>query len=125
MYRKRYNPYEHAEQLGIRVAHQELRAANGYWIPDHNLILLRSGMRAVHARTVLAHEIGHAVLGHRDDRPKHESQADRFAARNLIDLAECEAVMRATGDLYLASLELEVSQRMLRLFLELEAVAAA
>lgn len=80
-----YDPWEHAERLGIDVFVRPLRTAHGLWLPEHDTILIHSHLRAGAQRLVLAHEVGHAVLAHRDDRPKHERQADRFAAHNLID----------------------------------------
>ncbi len=115
----KYNPYEHAERLNIEVIHRPIRTDNGLWLPDHRLIVIRSGLRAVHDRSTLAHEIAHACLGHRDDRPKHERQADWFAARKLIDRGEAERVFQWAPDETVAALELGVSQRMLRAFLQL------
>lgn len=119
-----YDPYQHAAELGIRVDHQSLRSANGLWVPDHNLILIRSGMRKVHDRSTLAHELAHALLGHRDDRPKHEVQADRLAADNLIDFDECRRAFRTEQDFYRAALELQVSTRLLRVYLNVHRLAS-
>jgi Zn-dependent peptidase ImmA (M78 family) len=112
-----YDPYAHAEQLGIEVVHASIRTANGLWIPDRNLIVLKRGMRAVHDRSTLAHEIAHCALGHRDDRPKHEVQADRYAASRLIDYDECLEVMKGMPDCHRLALELGVSTRLMRTFL--------
>lgn len=120
---KRYDPYAHAEQLGIAVLHRKIRTANGLWLPDHNTIVIRSGMRAVHDRSTLAHEIAHAVLGHNDGRPKHEIQADRLASENLIDLEECLDLMRGVPDEARLALELGVSTRLMRAFLTVHQLA--
>lgn len=120
----KYDPYAHAEQLGIEVIHRPIRTANGLWLPDHNTIVIRSGMRAVHDRSALAHELGHAVLGHRDDRPKHEVLADRYAATNLIDLDECRRLLKWVPDSARLAQELEVSTRLLRVFLNVNHLAA-
>lgn len=79
-----YEPFTHAEQLGIKVVYRELENCNGLWVSELNVIYLSPGMRRIHERCVLAHEIGHAVLGHRDSSPKNELQADIYAAKNLI-----------------------------------------
>src|SRR5690606_27471749 len=79
-----YDPWEHAEQLGIEVVVRRLRTAHGRWFPEYNQILISDRLRAGDQRLVLAHELGHGALNHADDRPKYENQADRFAARNLI-----------------------------------------
>lgn len=80
-----YDPWEHAEQIGIPVYVRRLRTANGRWFPDYGEIIISDKLRVRDQRLVLAHELGHGALLHPDDRPKHEKQADLFAARNLID----------------------------------------
>lgn len=81
-------------------------------------------MKAVHDRSALAHEIGHATLGHRDDRPKHEVMADRFASNNMIDLTECIELMKWTPDYYKLAAELGVTTRLMRVFLNSHHLAA-
>lgn len=119
-----YDPYEHAERLGIRVEYQSLRTVNGLWIPDRNLIIIRSGMRRPHERSTLAHEIGHAIHGHRDDRPKHERQADVFAATHLIDPETVRGLLEWTPDVFRLAAELDVSPRMVRVFLDHQRLCA-
>lgn len=113
---KGYDPYTHAEALGIEVIHRPIRTANGFWYPDHNTIVIRSGMRAVHDRSALAHELGHAELGHPDDRPKHEVQADRYAAERLIDEDQALELCRWTQDPARIAAELGVSGRLWRVW---------
>lgn len=108
-----YDPYDHADQLDIEVVHRPIRHANGMWLPDYRLIVIRSGMRRLHDRSTLAHELAHAMLGHHDDRPKHEKQADAFAAELLIHPEECEDAMRYARNMNELSLELQVSTRIL------------
>jgi len=120
---EKYDPYKHAEELGITVIHRSIRSANGLWIPDHRLIVIRKGMRVVHDRCVLAHEMSHAVLGHRQDSPKHETQADNMAACNLLDYREVEAAMRWVSDLHALAAEMGVSARMMRRYLLLMGLA--
>lgn len=112
-----YDPYSHAEALGIEVIHRPIRHANGMWLPDHSLIVIQSGLRRLHDRSTLAHEIAHAMLGHVDDRPKHERQADAFAGELLIHPAECEEASRHTHNVHELSLELQVSTRILTAWL--------
>lgn len=118
-----YNPYEHAEQLGIKVIHRALTVDNARWLPDKNAIVVRTGLPAIGDRSALAHEVGHAVYGHASDSVKNENQADRFAAVNLIDFEECLDAMRATPDEYKVALELGVTRRILRAFLNLHRLA--
>ena len=112
-----YDPYAHAAELGIEVIHRPLRTMNGKWYPQHNTIVIREGLRAVIDRSVLAHEIGHALLGHFDDRPKHEMQADRVAAENLISIDELRRVGRWAPHPNIIARELGVSGQLLRVYL--------
>ncbi|WP_404474763.1 ImmA/IrrE family metallo-endopeptidase [Microbacterium aerolatum] len=79
-----YDPWEHAEAIGFEVITRRLRTANGRTFPEYGQILISDRLRVGQQRLVLAHEVGHAAFMHPDDRPKHEKQADRFAAQNLI-----------------------------------------
>lgn len=119
-----YNPYQHAEDLGIEVIHRPIRTANGFWYPDHDLIVIRSGLKARYDRSALAHELAHAELAHRDSRPKHEVQADRMAADNLIDLQRCKDTMRWAPDCHQLAFELDVSTQLMRTFLNVHGLAA-
>jgi hypothetical protein len=117
-----YDPYEHAETLGIHVIHRPIRSAHELWLPDWNLIVVRSGMRQIHDRCALAHGIAHAVLGHRDDRPKHEHAADRLAAINLINPDELYQAARWAPDCDRLAAELGVTTRITRTALGLYGV---
>lgn len=112
-----YDPYAHAVTLGIEVIHRPIRTANGKWYPQHNTIVIREGLRAMIDRSTLAHELGHATLGHPDDRPKHEMQADRVAAENLIHHDELIEIMRWTPHHNIIARELGVTGRILRVYL--------
>ena len=114
----RYNPYDHADALGIDVIHRPIRTANGMWLPEHNLIVIRSGMRALHDRSTLAHEIAHANLGHSSSAAKNELAADRYAGELLIHPRECEKASLGVPDLPSLALELQVSERILRIWFE-------
>lgn len=93
-----YCPYAHAEHLGIKLVYRRLEKSNGLWVPEHRAIFLQPGMRAAHERSVLAHEIGHAKLGHEHrDNPKHELQAHLYAARRLINRADYIKAERMYG----------------------------
>jgi Zn-dependent peptidase ImmA (M78 family) len=109
-----YDPYEHAETLGIHVIHRPIRSAHELWLPDWNLIVVRTGMRQIHDRCALAHGLAHAVLGHRDDRPKHELAADRIATMNLIDPDELYRAAMWTPDCFRLAAELGVTTRITR-----------
>lgn len=118
-----YDPYAHAEELGIQVIFRPIRTGHELWLPDHDTLVIRSGLRAQMARNAAAHGIGHAVLAHEDARPKHEIQADRVAANNLIDLEECRELMRWTPDCHRLAAELGVTTRVMRVFLNVHRLA--
>lgn len=111
-----YDPYQHAADLGIQVLHRPLRTAHEMWLPDHNIIVVKSGLRRIHDRTALAHGVAHAALGHPDDRPKHEVQADRYAAERLIDEDQALELCRWTQDPARIAAELGVSGRLWRVW---------
>lgn len=111
-----YDPWEHADLLGVEVVVRPLRTAHGLWLPDYNTILIHSKLRAGARRNVLAHEIGHAALAHRDDRPKHERQADRFAARHLICPDELADLYGWCADEQRIVAELGVTTRLFRAY---------
>jgi Zn-dependent peptidase ImmA (M78 family) len=118
-----YDPYEHAERLGIAVLNHPLRSANGIWIPDERVILIRPRMRALLERSVLAHEVAHATLGHRDDSPRSERQADTLAARRLIDPDRLIEVARGSADHGEWCVELDVTPHVLETYMKTHRVA--
>lgn len=111
-----FDPFEHAEKLGIQVLYRRIRTANGLWLPDRNLIVIKDGMRAVHTRAALAHELGHVHHGHADDRPKHEIQADRWAANQLIERSQFDALAGWVEHPQRMAAELGVTQRLFRAY---------
>lgn len=117
-----YDPFEHAASLGIHVIYRPIRTANELWLPDHDTIVIKSGMRAVHERAACAHGLGHAVLGHCDDRPKHEVMADRWASAQLIDHDQLQQLLE-WADLHTIGQELGVTQRLLRVYLNVNRLA--
>ncbi len=113
-----FDPYDLAEALGINVIHRPIRSAHGLWIPEHNTIVIRSGLRRIHDRVALTHEIGHAIHGHDCSEPKQELQADIFAAKKLIDPKLLKRLKPYRDDVAALALELGVTQRLLRIFFE-------
>ncbi|QPZ40221.1 ImmA/IrrE family metallo-endopeptidase [Paramicrobacterium chengjingii] len=103
--------------LGINIVYRKLRTANGLWVPDIRTIFLQRRMRAIHERSVLTHELGHVVLGHRESTPKSETQADRWAARRLIDPDEVIQAAQITQDIGAWCHELNVSADILERYL--------
>ena len=93
-----------------------LRTAHGLWLPDHEAIIIHSRLRAGAQRNVLAHELGHAALGHMDDRPKFERQADTYAALHLIHPHELEELASWCRDERQIVAELGVTTRLFRAY---------
>ncbi|MEF2979046.1 ImmA/IrrE family metallo-endopeptidase [Subtercola sp. YIM 133946] len=114
-----YDPFEHADRLNIEVVFGRLRTAHGLWIPERRTIILKRGMRALHERSILAHELGHVCLGHDDSTPRNEFLADRWAARHLIAPDHLAAIARVHTDQAQWCLELDVTPHMLETYLSL------
>lgn len=78
-----------ADALGVTVEYANLISRNGEYRHDLQRIRLRRGMTLRHERSVLAHELAHAVFA---DVPspfgpvnaKQERRADEWAALRLI-----------------------------------------
>jgi Zn-dependent peptidase ImmA (M78 family) len=85
-------------------------------LQEHNTILIHSRLRVGAQRLILSHELGHGALAHPDDRPKHEKQADEFAARNLIDPDELADLYKWCPDEQRIVSELGVTTRLFRAF---------
>lgn len=111
-----YDPWEHADALGIPVFVRRLRSANGIYFREYGEIILSDRLRIRDLDLTLAHELGHAALGHPDDRPKHEIQADRFAAQNLICPNELADLYEWCPDEQRIVAELGVTTRLFRAY---------
>lgn len=111
-----YDPWAHADDLGIEVVVRRLRTAHGRWFPAYNQILISDRLRAGDQRLTLAHELGHGVHQHLDDRPKYEKQADQFAARHLICPDELADLYEWCPDEQRIVAELGITRRLFRAF---------
>lgn len=109
-----YDPWEHADRLGLQVVVRPLRTAQELWLPEYYTLCVNSNLRPAHQRNALAHGVAHAELGHEDDRPKHERQADRLAALHLIDPDELADLYKWCPDEQRIVQELGVTTRLLR-----------
>jgi Zn-dependent peptidase ImmA (M78 family) len=114
---RKYDPFEHAAALGLQIIERPIRTAHELWLPDLHTIVIRTGLRAVHKRNAAAHGVAHAALGHEDDRPKHEHQADRLASVYLIDPNEFDAITKWTNEPAKIAVELGVTMRLLEAYL--------
>ena len=115
-----YDPWQHADTLGLQILHRPIKTATAIWLPNHHTIVLRSGLGYVRERTALAHGIGHSELGHCDDRCVNEREADEFAADNLISPKEFDYATRRSSNLATISQELRVTRRLLDAYLRWE-----
>lgn len=106
------------------MVYQTLRIGPGLYIPDRNIIMLRPRMKAASERSVLAHEIGHHLHGHRRIAGtwsiKQERQADLIAARHLISNDALTTAQRNSRNPADWCLELEVSGEILLAYLQKE-----
>lgn len=79
-----------ADALGVRVEYRDLPLdRDGQYVHTHRVIHLRPGMHARHHRSVLAHELAHALWGDVPSRfgpvnAKQERRAEEWAALRLI-----------------------------------------
>lgn len=111
-----YDPWDHAADMGLEVVLAPLRTAHELWLPERKLLVVHSRLRSTHQRNALAHGVAHAALGHEDDRPKHENQADKFAALNLIDPDELADLYKWCPDEQRIISELGVTKRLFRAY---------
>lgn len=97
-----YNPWEHADQLGLRVIEGDPGQGNrGLWA-GNGLIILQPHQTQLKARCTLSHEIVHAqydppLIPHHLS-PKAEARADRIAAQRLINADEYLRLARIYRD---------------------------
>lgn len=100
-----------AEEHGVRIVERPGRTRGGFE-PASRTIRISPGMSARTTRSVLAHELAHAVLGHETStlpsvRRQQERQADEWAACRLIT-PRAYAEAEATRGPHLASLAFEL-----------------
>jgi len=90
------------EEHGLRIVERAGETWGGY-DPRTRTIRLCPGMSARTTRSVLAHELAHAVLGHEParrgtaQRERQEHRADEWAARLLISPDAYAAAEAARG----------------------------
>jgi len=113
-----FDPYGEADRLGITVAHERIRSANGLWVPEERLIILKRGLKVWHERQVLSHELGHCMLGHNESTPRNEFMADTWAARKLITPDGLAELARVSPDPGVWALELGVTDHLMDLYLK-------
>ncbi|MCK7661997.1 ImmA/IrrE family metallo-endopeptidase [Corynebacterium antarcticum] len=80
--------YRLIDELGIRIT-EHAGGEQGRWYDKPRVISLRKGLNYIERRCTVAHELGHAALGHMSSpppwlRPRQEREADAFAADLLV-----------------------------------------
>ena len=103
--------------LGLQVTYKRISKDELVLPREYATIVLCDEIRETHQRNALAHGIAHWELGHPDDRPKFELQADRYAALYLIHPGELAEVSRWTDDVGTIAQELRVTRRLLEAYL--------
>lgn len=97
---------QEARRLGVHILPDlrgELHPEDlGGWFPRSRRILWRPDLDWVNAVCTIAHELGHAALGHAAQPPpwlhaRQEQQADEYAAELLITPEDYEAAETLAG----------------------------
>ncbi len=120
-----WSPWQEAAQYPEIMIHRcSLDEGAGWWSPAYRVILLEESLDPITERCVLAHELGHALLGHcgvdsqlpqqRFFAYRIEAAADSWADERLISAPDLFAAMAAyRGDLALVAAQLEVTAAVL------------
>lgn len=70
----------------------------GMWIPADRAVALRSDLTDMEVQCVLAHELGHATLGHSGRSERDEIEADNWAANMLLSSSKIARCMQLWPD---------------------------
>lgn len=86
--------------------------------PASQTIFIKIGLDPVTRRCAIAHELGHAHYGHDCSTPGAERQADEWAAQQLLDVGDVEAVgLECEGSAAAMAAELGVTPHLLVLWM--------
>lgn len=111
-----------AADMGIEIIETKLVGKDGAYNHARGQIKLHRGMNERTARSVLAHEIGHAVYGHTATpfgpiHGRQERQANEWAANHLITLdAYREAESRREGHIASMAFDLCVTPELVEVY---------
>ncbi len=115
---------EAAKYPEIMVHRCSLEEGTGWWSPAYQVILLEESLDPISERCVMAHELGHALLGHcgvDEDIPQRrffarriEAAADAWADSRLVAFADLAQVLGMyAGEISRVAAELEVTPAVL------------
>jgi hypothetical protein len=107
--------FQHCADLGIDVQWRDLgETRRGEFHRRANTIVLSTRLTARQVVACLAHELGHAFLGHGCSTPANEQRAWEYAAALVVSPAEYAAAEARVGSDPLAlALELSVTPRLI------------
>ncbi len=119
-----WSPWSEALNYPEILIHEcVLAEGDGWWCPESDVILLEARLDPITRRCVLAHELGHALLGHSgcEQFPgfewfaaRVELAADDWAAERLISFRDLrEAYQFYRGELAAIAEQLEVTAEVL------------
>jgi Zn-dependent peptidase ImmA (M78 family) len=117
---RRYDPYVHAENLGLPIIYRTDLPGHdidAMYTPDHKAIYVRPNLAASVERCAIAHEIVHHEHGDEGEDRKQEDRADRISARRLVRPSDVYDALEFTDDMGRVALELEVTEKVMTIFL--------
>ncbi len=117
-----YNPWLDAARRypEVHIEWHPIAPAHAFWSRRDDVIMVDEHITRAERRCALAHELAHMDAG---DRPtdlcwfaaRQETNADKLAARRLVDIDELAAAMRWTDDPREIAEHLEVTLSVLAL----------
>lgn len=105
-----------AHEMGVRIIYTSKLhdGLNACWHKPSRSIFISKHLDPVTLRCALAHELGHATLGHECSTPGAERKADQWAAATLLnDTDVLDASLRAGGHPAAIAAELGVTPQVL------------
>lgn len=109
-----------SHEMGITVIETSKLGStlNACFHPPTQTIFIKIGLDPVTRRCAIAHELGHAHYGHNCSTPGAERQADEWAAQQLLDVGDVEAVgLECEGSAAAMAAELGVTPHLLVLWM--------
>ncbi|QJU54384.1 ImmA/IrrE family metallo-endopeptidase [Herbiconiux sp. KACC 21604] len=116
---RRYDPYVHAEDLGLPIIYRELPRddIDACYSEEHHAIFVRPNLHGIVERCAIAHEIVHFEHGDVGDDRKQEDRADRISARRLVRPRDVYDSLEFTNDMERVALEIEVTEKVMAIFI--------